>query len=62
MMALEIPEVMVTKEVESMIKDLKCACPDVEDNNGYDEEQDNLNYYLKDFYDMCDNARVWIGI
>ena len=49
-------------DIESMIEDLQCACPDVEDNNGYDEEQDNLNCYLKDFYDMCDNARVWIGI
>ena len=49
-------------DIESMIDDLQCACPNIEDNNGYDEEQDNLNYYLKDFYDMCDNARVWIGI
>ena len=46
-----------------MIEDLKCACPSTEDNTlSYDEEEENLNYYLRDFYDMCDNARVWIGI
>ena len=50
-------------DIETMIEDLKCACPNIEDNTlSYDEEEENLNYYLRDFYDMCDNARVWIGI
>lgn len=49
-------------DIETMIEDLECACPSIEDNNGYDEEQENLNYYLRDFYDMCDAARVWIGV
>lgn len=50
-------------DIESMIEDLQCACPDMEDNSlVYKEEQDNLNYYLGDFYDMCDSARVWIGV
>lgn len=49
--------------IEEMIEDLQCACPDIEDDDlDYEEEQENLNYYLRDFYDMCDNARVWVGI
>lgn len=47
-------------DIEEMIEDLQCACPDIEDD--YYEEKENLNYYLRDFYDMCDNARVWIGV
>lgn len=47
-------------DIEAMIEDLQCACPDIEDD--YYEEKENLNYYLRDFYDMCDNARVWIGV
>ena len=50
-------------DIEEMIEDLQCACPDMEDGSlDYEEEQENLNYYLRDFYDMCDNARVWIGV
>ena len=50
-------------EIENMIEDLQCACPDIEnDDLDYYDEQENLNYYLRDFYDMCDNARVWIGV
>ena len=31
----------------------------------YDEEyddEDNLNYYLAEFYDICDAVRAWISI
>lgn len=50
-------------EIENMIEDLQCACPDAEDDSlNYKDEEENLNYYLRDFYDMCDNARVWIGV
>lgn len=50
-------------DIETMIEDLQCACPDIEDNDlDYEDEEENLNYYLRDFYDMCDNARVWIGV
>lgn len=50
-------------DIETMIEDLQCACPDVEDGDlDYDIEEANLNCYLSDFYDMCDSARVWIGM
>lgn len=50
-------------DIENMIEDLQFACPDAEDDElSYDEEENKINYYLNDFYDMCDNARVWIGL
>ena len=50
-------------DIEEMIEELQCSCPSTEDENvDYYEEKENLNYWLRDFYDMCDNARVWIGI
>lgn len=49
-------------DIELMIEDLQSDCPNVEENNGYDEERDQINYYLRCFYDMCDDARVWIGM
>lgn len=50
-------------EIENMIEDLQCACPDVKDDSlDYKDEQENLNYYLRDFYDMCDSVRVWVGV
>ena len=49
--------------IETMIDDLECAYPDLEDKSlNYHEEEENLNYYLRDFYDLCDAARVWIGV
>lgn len=49
-------------DIETMIDDLQCAYPDLENEDlDYDEEE-KLNYYLRDFYDMCDSARVWIGV
>lgn len=50
-------------DIETMIDDLQCAIPDLEDEElCYEDEEENLNYYLEDFYDLCDGARVWIGI
>ena len=50
-------------DIETMIEDLQCAYPDLEDDTlNYKEEEENLNYYLRDFYDMCDSARVWVGV
>jgi len=25
-------------------------------------EEDDVNFYLHDFYDLCDSARVWLDI
>lgn len=50
-------------DFESMIEDFECARPESDDEEiDYYDERDNLNYCLRDFYDLCDSARVWIGI
>ena len=50
-------------EIDSMIEDFQIACPE-EDTDVYDyyEEEDNLNFNLRCFYDFCDDNRVWIGL
>lgn len=47
--------------IDCMIEDFQTACPesDTEIYNYYDEE-DNLNYNLREFYDFCDDNMVWI--
>ena len=50
-------------DIETMIDDLKCFALNLEDDTlSYEEAQENLNLWLGDFYDMCDLARVLIGI
>lgn len=50
-------------EIENMIEELRCECPDLQDESlEYADEEENLNYHLRDFYDLCDAARVWIGV
>lgn len=52
-------------------EDRKCFMWDVEDTisilEAYvptdpDDDEDNINYYLADFYDLCDELRAWIGL
>ena len=50
-------------DIDCMIEELQCACPSVDDDSlDYYEEEENLNYYLDEFYDLCDDARVWVGL
>nr|WP_298061009.1 hypothetical protein [uncultured Blautia sp.] len=50
-------------DIDLIIEDFRCACPDSRNNNLiYKEEKANLNYNLKDFYEMCDCGSVWIGL
>jgi hypothetical protein len=54
---------VLESEIETMIEDLQYAMPDTEDSDlTYEDEEENLNCYLRDFYDMCDGERVWVGI
>ena len=53
--------------IQTLIEDLQYACPDMESEEeseelSYKNESENLNYFLRDFYDMCDGARVLVGI
>ena len=50
-------------DIEAMIEDLQCACPDLADNTlSYKEEKAHLNNFLTDFYDLFVKVRVWIGV
>ena len=51
-------------DIDSMIEDYQLACPEEADSKIYDyyEEEDNLNFNLREFYDFCDYNRVWIGM
>ena len=50
-------------DIESMIEDIQMACPDIEDSELiYNDEEAILNRHMKDFYDLCDSMRVWIGL
>lgn len=40
--------------------DEEVECMDKDDD--YNVCETTVNYYLNEFYDLCDNARVWLGI
>ena len=48
-------------DIDSLIEDMECACPDINEED-YDAEESNVNEYLRQFYDICDDGRCWIGI
>ena len=54
-------EITFSYDIESLIEDLECACPDASEED-YETEEDNLNYYLNDFYNLCDSGSCWIGV
>jgi hypothetical protein len=45
------------EDFEDLGMEIDCA---IEDQDYKDE--DTINYYLSEFYDLCDNSRVWLGI
>lgn len=49
-------------EIDCMIEDYELARPEDTDSYDYYEEEDNLNFNLREFYDFCDDNRVWIGL
>lgn len=48
-------------DIDCLIEDMECACPNVDDDD-YESEEANVNEYLEKFYDICDERRCWIGI
>ena len=43
-------------------EDLELEIEIVIEDKDYDDEDDIVNYYLGEFYDLCDDARVWLAI
>jgi hypothetical protein len=59
------------KELQSKLteEDKEWKGYDIEDSIGvltlyalYPDDEDNVNYYLEEFYDICDDVRAWIEI
>lgn len=51
----------VEYDIKSLIEDLECARPNI-DEEDYESKEDTLNCYLNEFYDLCDRGSCWIGI
>ena len=50
-------------DIDALIEDIQMSCPDIEDPGLiYNDEEAILNSHLKEFYDLCDAIRVWIGL
>lgn len=50
-------------DIESMIEDVQMIYPDIEDSELIcNDEEAILNRHMKDFYGLCDNMRVWVGL
>lgn len=49
---LEVDEYWFDNEKEELQDDIDCAA--------FDEE--TVNYHLNNFYDTCDQLRVWVGL
>ena len=45
------------EDFEYLGDEIHCAIED-----GDFEDEDYVDYYLREFYDLCDNARVWLGL
>ena len=51
------------EEFEDLALEIGCAIQDGEFDWDEDEDnEENFNYYLNEFYDLCDCARVWLDI
>ena len=45
------------EDFEYLCDEIKCAIED-----GEYEDDDSVDYYLREFYDLCDTARVWLDL
>lgn len=57
-----IDKINLSYEIDCMIEDYELARPKDTDSYNYYEEEDNLNFNLRGFYDFCDDNSVWIGL
>lgn len=53
-----LPEDYDEYELENDLEDITIIKENMEDG---DDVEDDINYELSDFYDLCDGLRVWVG-
>ena len=47
---------------DDMIRDIQDATDyEISEDNGTEENEDIVNYYLGDFYDLCDVVNIWLA-
>ena len=47
---------------DDMIRDIQDATDyEISEDNDTEENEDIVNYYLGDFYDLCDVANIWLA-
>ena len=61
---VETDKIDLQYDIDSMIEDYQLACPEEADEKFYDyhKEEENLNFNLREFYDFCDDNRIWVGL
>lgn len=58
-----VDKVNLQYSIDLMIEDFQMACPEADtDIYNYYDEEDNINFNLREFYDFCDDNRVWVGL
>ena len=53
---------MLTEEDSFYDSDIEVSIYDIQDRlNGGDTEDDDVDILLEEFYDLCDEVRIWVA-
>lgn len=58
----QFPDEYDNSEVEAVCADLDDIYEDWENGDDEDDIENRLDYMLNDFYDLCDEMDIWVGI
>jgi len=48
-------------EIDELLGNLEMSLPDIDnEDNDYEEIEEEINFSLSEFYDLCDSLRIWI--
>ena len=53
-----LPEDYESYELEKDLEEISIIKENMEDG---EDVEDDINYELSDFYDLCDGLRIWVG-
>ena len=53
---------MLTEDDSLYASDIEVSIYDIQDRlNGGDTEEDDVDILLEEFYDLCDEVRIWVA-
>lgn len=58
----KLPDTFTDVDLDMALEDVDMQLSDLEDPDASEDAEDELNYLLDDFYDLCDNLNVWVGM